>query len=177
MHARDHASELGTVRTGLALTAVLCVAELAGGWLTNSLALMSDAAHMFTDLAALGLALFALRIAVLPASDSKTFGYFRAEILAALVNGVVLCVIVLFIGAEAWRRLHDPPDVAGAAEEARNPGVGRRRGHRAEPCKRAEKRPTGRAEVFTVHESLPRSACFERLVARAPVILMPQPSG
>src|SRR5262245_18175518 len=111
MYARDHARELGTVRTGLALTAVLCVAELVSGWITNSLALMSDAAHMFTDVAALALALFALRIASLPASERKTFGYYRAEILAALVNGIVLCVLVLFIVAEAWRRLHDPPPV------------------------------------------------------------------
>ena len=111
MHARDHAREVGTVRTGLALTGVLCLAELVGGWLTNSLALMSDAAHMLTDMAALGLALFALRLTTLPASERKTFGYYRAEILAALVNGIVLCVVVVFIAAEAWRRLHDPPAV------------------------------------------------------------------
>jgi cobalt-zinc-cadmium efflux system protein len=110
---RDHARELGAVRTGLALTALLCLAELVGGWMTNSLALMSDAVHMFTDVAALGLSLFALRIGTRPASDTKTFGYYRAEILAALVNGMALWVIVLFIGAEAWRRLHDPPAVWG----------------------------------------------------------------
>ena len=113
MHERDHARELGALRSGLAATAVLCVVELVGGYLTNSLALMSDAAHMFTDVAALGLTLFALWICSRPASETKTFGYYRAEILAALVNGVVLWVIVVFIVAEAWRRLHDPPPVAG----------------------------------------------------------------
>ena len=113
MHPRDHAGELGAVRTSLAITAVLSVAELVGGWLTNSLALMSDAAHMFTDVAALALALFALWVCSRPASGTKTFGYYRAEILAALVNGVVLGVIVLFIAAEAWRRLQAPPVVAG----------------------------------------------------------------
>src|SRR5439155_372460 len=83
------ARELGALRSGLAATALLCVVELVGGYLTNSLALVSDAAHMFTDMAALGLTLFALWICSRPASETKTFGYYRAEILAALVNGVV----------------------------------------------------------------------------------------
>ena len=87
MHARDHASELGTVRTGMVLTALLCVAELIGGWLTNSLALMSDAAHMFTDLAALGLAFFALRIAVLPASWQDTGSGVVTVAVAAVLLG------------------------------------------------------------------------------------------
>src|SRR6266566_4296323 len=113
MHERDHARELGAVRSGLAATALLCVVELVGGYLTNSLALISDAAHMFTDMAALGLTLFAIWICSRPASETKTFGYYRAEILAALVNGVVLWLIVVFIVAEAWRRLHDPPPVSG----------------------------------------------------------------
>src|SRR3989441_7271523 len=84
MHERDHARELGAVRSGLAATALLCVVELVGGYLTNSLALISDAAHMFTDMAALGLTLFAIWICSRPASETKTFGYYRAEILAAL---------------------------------------------------------------------------------------------
>jgi cobalt-zinc-cadmium efflux system protein len=111
MHGRDHAGEVGAVRTGLALSALFCVGELLGGWWTNSLALMSDAAHMFTDVAALALTWFALWIGSRPASDSKTFGYARAEILAALVNGVVLWLVVIFIALEAWRRLHNPPVV------------------------------------------------------------------
>ena len=110
---RDEARELGAVRTGLALAAVLCVVELVGGYLTNSLALVSDAAHVLTDLGALGLTLFALRLASRAASDTKTYGYYRAEILAALVNGAVLWAIVVFIAAEAWRRLREPPAVAG----------------------------------------------------------------
>src|SRR5690349_15878738 len=113
MHARDHDRELGAVRAGLALTALLCVIELVGGWFTNSLALMSDAAHLFTDVAALALTLFALWIGTRQATETKTFGYYRAEILAALVNGVALWVVVLFIVAEAWQRLAAPPVVAG----------------------------------------------------------------
>jgi cobalt-zinc-cadmium efflux system protein len=111
MSERDHELEIGAVRTGLVVSSLLCLGELAGGWLTNSLALMSDAAHMLTDVAALALALFALWIGGRPASPQKTFGYYRAEILAALVNGVVLWVVVLFIAAEAWRRISDPPEV------------------------------------------------------------------
>src|ERR1700741_2282581 len=113
MQERDHAREFGAVRRGRAVPALLCVVELVGGYLTNSLALMSDAAHMFTDMAALGLALFALWICSRPGRGTYTVGYYRAEILAALVNGVVLWVIVVFIVAEGWRRLHDPPPVAG----------------------------------------------------------------
>src|SRR5215831_20880592 len=105
MHARDQARELGALRTGLALTALLCVTELIGGWLTNSLALISDAAHLFTDVAALGLTLFALWIGTRQASETKTFGYYRAEILAALVNGVALWFVVVLIVAEGWARL------------------------------------------------------------------------
>src|SRR5215831_8421171 len=113
MHARDQARELGALRTGLVLTALLCVTELVGGWLTNSLALVSDAAHLFTDVAALGLTMFALWIGTRQATETKTFGYYRAEILAALVNGVALWLVVLFIAAEAWQRLQRPPEVAG----------------------------------------------------------------
>ena len=113
MHPRDHAREVSALRTALILTALLCVVEVIGGYLTNSLALMSDGAHMFTDVAALALSLFALWIGARPASETKTFGYYRAEILAALLNGMALWVVVVFIVAEAWRRLHDPPPVAG----------------------------------------------------------------
>ena len=113
MTGRDRAGELGAVRTGLAVSSALSLAELVGGYFTNSLALMSDAAHLFADVAALGLALFALWVGGRPASQNKTFGYYRAEILAALVNGVVLWMVVLLILIEAWRRVFDPPPVAG----------------------------------------------------------------
>jgi cobalt-zinc-cadmium efflux system protein len=110
---REHAEEAGAIRTGLGITAGLCLAELIGGWLTNSLALLTDSVHMFTDVGALALTWFALSIGSRPASPQKTYGYYRAEILAAFVNGVVLCAVVAFVLIEAWRRLHDPPEVAG----------------------------------------------------------------
>src|SRR4029079_10318102 len=97
MAARDHHGERRAVRTGLAVSTLLCLAEAVGGWWTNSLALLSGAAHMVGDVPALSLTPFTLWVKMRPASTSKTFGYYRAEILAALVNGVVLWVVVVFI--------------------------------------------------------------------------------
>jgi cobalt-zinc-cadmium efflux system protein len=102
MHERSH--DRRALGWALALTAAFCVVELVGGWLTNSLALLSDAVHMFTDVAALSLGLFALWVANRPPSANKTFGYHRAEILAALANGVALCVAVVLIVGEAVER-------------------------------------------------------------------------
>lgn len=101
------------LRAALALTATYLVAELAGGLLANSLALLSDAAHMFTDVTALSLALFGVWIAGRPATESKTYGYYRAEILIALVNGLVLWFVVLFIFWRAWGRFWSPPEIWG----------------------------------------------------------------
>lgn len=112
MSERDHAEEAGVVRTGIAVSAVICLAEVVGGWATNSLALLTDGVHMLTDVAALGLTWFSLWIGTRPANPQKTFGYYRAEILAAFVNGVVLCGLVAFIVVEAWQRLHTAPPVA-----------------------------------------------------------------
>jgi cobalt-zinc-cadmium efflux system protein len=95
----------------IALTSVTFVAELVGGLWTNSLALLADAAHVFTDLFALLLSLMAIRLASLPATDKRTYGWHRAEILAALVNGATLVLISLGILHEAWARLLDPQEV------------------------------------------------------------------
>jgi cobalt-zinc-cadmium efflux system protein len=91
------------------------VAEVVGGLLTNSLALLADAGHMLSDVAALGLSLFAVWVAERPPNPKRTFGYYRAEILAALVNGATLVAISVFIFVEAYRRLWQPPAVQGAA--------------------------------------------------------------
>lgn len=97
----------------LALTALYTCAEALGGWWTGSLALLADAGHMLTDVAALGLALTAIWFSSRPATSSKTFGYHRLEILAALVNGVALVVIALLIFYEAYQRWSSPPVVRG----------------------------------------------------------------
>lgn len=109
MHAHGH--NAARLRIALALTASFFVVELVGGWWTNSLALLSDAVHMFTDVGALTLAMATLWVAAQPPSVSKTYGYTRAEILGALVNGIVLCLIVIWIVVEASRRIQAPPPV------------------------------------------------------------------
>ncbi len=105
--------ERGRLRMVLAVTAVFMVVELVGGIVANSLALLADAGHMFTDVGALALSLVAMRLAQLPPSPEKTYGYVRTEILAALVNGAALLVIAGFICWEAWERLRTPPEVDG----------------------------------------------------------------
>lgn len=97
----------------LALTIAYMVAETVGGFLTNSLALLSDAGHMLTDVAALSLAMLALWFAARPATHKKTYGYYRMEILAALANGVALVVISLVIFYEAIGRTREPQPVRG----------------------------------------------------------------
>ncbi|MBT4510724.1 MAG: cation transporter [Chloroflexi bacterium] len=97
----------------LSITAFMTVIEIIGGVLSNSLALLGDAAHMFTDTLALGLSLLALRLAQRPANSTKTYGYLRAEILAALTNGTILLLISAYIFYEAYQRLLEPPDVEG----------------------------------------------------------------
>lgn len=99
------------LRWVLALTAIYMLAEAFGGWWTGSLALLADAGHMLTDVAALALALLAMWFALRPATPQKTYGYYRLEILAALVNGVALVVISLLIFYEAWERWGAPPAV------------------------------------------------------------------
>ncbi len=95
----------------LVITASLFVIELIGGFYANSLALLADAAHMLTDLAALGLSLFALKISTRPATHAKTFGYLRAEILAALGNGIFLILIAIYIFYESYQRFWTPEEV------------------------------------------------------------------
>jgi cobalt-zinc-cadmium efflux system protein len=114
-----HAHHAGTAdarrRLGLVLglTAAFMVAEVVGGLLAGSLALLADAGHMLSDSLSLGLALLAAWAAQRPATSQRTFGYKRAEILAALVNGIALVAISIFIFVEAGRRLGDPPEVDG----------------------------------------------------------------
>lgn len=95
----------------LVLTAVYMFAEAFGGWWTGSLALMADAGHMLADVAALSLALMAVWFSTRPATPGKTFGYYRLEILAALINGVGLVLIALFIFYEAYQRWFTSPKV------------------------------------------------------------------
>jgi len=95
-----------------ALSASFMVVQVVVGWWTNSLALLADAAHLFVDAVGVGLSLLAVWFAERPATSEKTYGYYRVEILAALVNGVVLCVLAIAILVEAWERLRVPHEVS-----------------------------------------------------------------
>lgn len=97
------------------LTTGYLVVEVAGGILTHSLALLADAGHMLTDAGGLGLALFAIRVAERPANPERTYGYYRAEILAALANTLVLILLSFYILYEAYRRFQAPPEVESGA--------------------------------------------------------------
>jgi cobalt-zinc-cadmium efflux system protein len=115
MHSHDHRGQVSTDRRRLsivfAITALFFAAELIGGYCANSLALMTDAVHVLTDIAALCLSLLTLWISSRPASRAKTFGYLRAEILGALFNGLLLWALVVFVWFEAAQRLRNPPTV------------------------------------------------------------------
>jgi cobalt-zinc-cadmium efflux system protein len=95
----------------MAITTTFFIVELVGAFVSNSLALLADAAHMLTDVAAIGLALFAMWLASRTTRPERTFGYLRAEILAALVNAVSLIVLAIYIFWEAWHRFQEPPEV------------------------------------------------------------------
>ncbi len=114
--AHAHGSAAGAHRTRLlgvfGLTLTFFLVELVGGFLANSLALIADAGHMFTDVAGIGMALLAITFAGRPASGTRTFGFLRLEILAAVVNAVLLFGVAAYVLFEAWRRLSDPPEVA-----------------------------------------------------------------
>jgi len=120
-HGHDHApwivQDAAGGRKGLliafSITALMMLAEIIGGLLSNSLALLSDAGHMFIDNLALLLSFFAMKFATLPATEKKTFGFFRLEILAALINGVTLVLISLYIIYEAYFRIIHPQPVHG----------------------------------------------------------------
>jgi cobalt-zinc-cadmium efflux system protein len=94
-----------------AVTVGILVAEVVGSWLSGSLALLSDAAHVFADVLALLLSLLALRLACRLPTATRTYGLHRAEIFAALLNGITLLVIAGLIGYEAWRRCLSPPEI------------------------------------------------------------------
>lgn len=117
-HAHVHEgaeSERSTraLKAALALTLAVLLAELVGGWISNSLALLADAGHVLTDSAALALSLFVAWFSRQPVTAEKTYGYLRWEILAALLNGTTLLAISAWIVVEAFQRLRAPEAVGG----------------------------------------------------------------
>jgi cobalt-zinc-cadmium efflux system protein len=114
-HEHAHTDDARRLTVALVLLLLFMAAEVVVGILADSLALLADAAHMLTDAGAIALALFAAGLARRPAKGGFTFGYRRAEILSAQLNGATLLALGTVIGIEGIRRLFDPPDVAGAA--------------------------------------------------------------
>jgi len=110
---RAYAPTLRNMLAVLLITAGVMVAEIVGGLLANSLALLSDAGHMLTDILALGMSLAAMRFAQRPPTSSKTFGLYRLEILAAFFNGMLLLFISFYIFYEAYHRLVEPREIKG----------------------------------------------------------------
>jgi cobalt-zinc-cadmium efflux system protein len=110
-HAKPSAGNERNLWITLNLTATFMVVEIIGGIVTRSLALLSDAAHMFTDVAALAISLAAIQIGKRPADKTRTFGYYRFEILAAALNAIVLFLVAFYILYEAYERSLDPPEI------------------------------------------------------------------
>src|ERR671912_1540996 len=113
---RSHSGETKNrraVATALAITAAYTAVEVIGGLITGSLALLADAGHMLSDNFSLGLALIAFWLSAKPPTPERSFGYKRAEILAALANGVTLVAISIWIFYEAYHRFQDPPEILG----------------------------------------------------------------
>jgi cobalt-zinc-cadmium efflux system protein len=112
-HSHDHGAGANARMLGwaLALTATFLVVEVVGGLYFNSLALLSDAGHMLTDVAALAIALLAIRLGAKPPDDRRTFGYRRSEILAAAFNALMLFAIAIYVFVEAIDRFRDPQPV------------------------------------------------------------------
>jgi cobalt-zinc-cadmium efflux system protein len=110
-HAHGRAEDRRRLRLVLTVTLTVLVAELVGAWWSGSLALLADAGHMATDAGAVLLALAASMVAARPATTRRTFGLHRAEILAALVNAMVLLVLCGYLVVEGVRRIGDPPEI------------------------------------------------------------------
>jgi cobalt-zinc-cadmium efflux system protein len=113
VHWLDDGANARRLVVVLVLTALYMLAEAVGGWLAHSLALIADAGHMLSDVAALGLSLFAVWISRRPPTPARSYGYHRTEILAALANAATLIAISVWVCFEAYHRLHAPPNVAG----------------------------------------------------------------
>ncbi len=114
-HEHQHNIQSGSkgLLIALLITIVMMVAEVVGGFLSNSLALLGDAGHMFTDVFSLSLSLFAFTMARKPPNSTKTYGYHRMEVMAALTNGALLIIISIAIFYEAYRRFASPPEIKG----------------------------------------------------------------
>ena len=110
-HGHSQLTGRRALTAALGITTTFLVIEVVGALITDSLALLSDAGHMLSDVSALGLSLLAIWLAARPHTPGRTFGYHRVEIVAALVNGLTLVAVSLYVFWEAAQRFSDPPEV------------------------------------------------------------------
>ncbi|WP_029268318.1 cation diffusion facilitator family transporter [Virgibacillus alimentarius] len=113
-HSHHHTNNVRVLFFSFLIIFIFMIIEAIGGFLTNSLALLSDAGHMLSDAAALGLSLIAFKIGERKATEEKTYGYKRFEIIAAFINGITLIAISLYIFYEAFHRFVEPPNVSAS---------------------------------------------------------------
>jgi len=111
-HEHSHGNNKKALLISFLITGIFMIVEAIGGWVTNSLALLSDAGHMLSDTVSLGIGVVAFKIGEKAADYSKTYGYKRFEILAALFNGITLAVVSIYIFYEAIRRFGSPPEIS-----------------------------------------------------------------
>lgn len=111
MDSSVNANISGKLKIAIALTAITLVAEVAGGFWTNSLALLSDAAHVFLDLFALLLSLAAVKLSSIPPSGRHSYGFHRSEVFASFLNGLTVFLMAFGILYEAWGRFSSPEEV------------------------------------------------------------------
>jgi cobalt-zinc-cadmium efflux system protein len=110
-HRSASARHVGRLRVVLGITLGVMVVEVIAGVVSGSLALLADAGHMLTDVAGIGLALLAIYLAARPATEGRTYGWYRLEILAAVVDAMLLFAVGIWVLIEAWRRFSDPPEI------------------------------------------------------------------
>jgi len=108
---QGHKSNIRNMMIVFVITISIMILEIVGGLVSNSLALLSDAGHMFTDVLAISLSLFAIKFATRPSTPEKTYGFYRLEILAAFLNGLLLCCIAVFIFYKAFNRFIHPREI------------------------------------------------------------------
>ncbi len=112
-HTHHHETDVKSLYFAIVILLIVAIAEVVGGFISNSLALLSDAGHMLTDIFAVGIAIFAAIISKKEADEKNTYGYYRAEIIAAFINGIILALLTLWILFEAAIRLFKPEPIAG----------------------------------------------------------------
>lgn len=112
-HGHRHPSARGRLLVAMAVTLIVLIVQVFGSWLSGSLALLADAGHLLADVSGIGLAVLAATLSARPATARRTYGYHRAEVLAALVNAMLLIGLAAFLLIESWQRWGEAPDVRG----------------------------------------------------------------